>query len=98
MQDVVIVFVTVSGTRGGRLVQETYANKIYAKLINNIARSAIQITTAAGICALLDLLTAGDIPSSGLILQENVALPKFLENRFGRVYATADAVHSAETA
>ena len=98
MQDVVVVFVTVSGTRGGRLVQETYANKIYAQSINGIARSAIQITTAAGICALLDLLTAGDIPSSGLILQENVALPKFLENRFSRVYATADAVHSAETA
>src|SRR6516165_1382239 len=49
MQDVVVVFVTVSGTRGGRLVQETYANKIYAQSINGIARSAIQITTAAGI-------------------------------------------------
>jgi hypothetical protein len=33
-----------------------------------------------------------------LILQENVALPKFLENRFGRVYATADAVPSAVVA
>ena len=30
LQDVVIVFVTVSGMRGGQLVQETYANKIYA--------------------------------------------------------------------
>jgi len=31
VQDVVIVFVTVSGVREGRLVQETYANKIYAR-------------------------------------------------------------------
>ena len=30
LQDVVIVFVTVSGRKGGQLVQETYANKIYA--------------------------------------------------------------------
>ena len=30
LQDVVIVFVTVSGMRGGQLMQETYANKIYA--------------------------------------------------------------------
>ena len=30
LQDVVIVFVTVSGMRDGQLMQETYANKIYA--------------------------------------------------------------------
>src|ERR1019366_7929416 len=30
LQDVVIIFVTVSGMRGGQLVQETYAHKIYA--------------------------------------------------------------------
>ncbi len=31
LQDVVIVFVTVSGLKDGQLVQETYANKIYAR-------------------------------------------------------------------
>ena len=30
MQDVVIIFVTVSGRKDGRLVQETYANKVYS--------------------------------------------------------------------
>ena len=30
LQDVVIIFVTVSGRKNGRLVQETYANKIYS--------------------------------------------------------------------
>ena len=30
-QDVVIIFVTVSGRREGRLIQETYANKIYSR-------------------------------------------------------------------
>ena len=31
LQDVVIVFVTVSGRKNGRLLQETYANKIYSR-------------------------------------------------------------------
>src|SRR5436190_18959362 len=51
LQDVVIVFVTVSGIRDGHLVQETYANKIYAREIDGRVLSAIQITTASAICA-----------------------------------------------
>ena len=87
LQDVVIVFVTVSGMRGGQLVQETYANKIYAAPLGGRVRSAIQITTAGGICAVLDLLSAGHLPQSGLIKQEEIRLQAFLANRFGRVYA-----------
>ncbi len=60
LQDVVIVFVTVSGMRGGQLMQETYANKIYAAPLGGRVRSAIQITTAGGICAVLDMLSAGE--------------------------------------
>ncbi len=56
LQDVVIVFVTVSGMRDGQLMQETYANKIYAAPLGGRVRSAIQITTAGGICAVLDML------------------------------------------
>ena len=33
MQDVVVIFVTVSGRKGGRLLQESYANKIYSRRI-----------------------------------------------------------------
>jgi len=87
LQDVVIVFVTVSGMRGGQLVQETYANKIYAAAWGGQVRSAIQITTAGGICAVLDMLSAGQLPQSGLVKQEDIGLASFLANRFGRVYA-----------
>jgi saccharopine dehydrogenase-like NADP-dependent oxidoreductase len=87
LQDVVIVFVTVSGMQGGQLVQETYANKIYAAPVGGRMRSAIQITTAGGICAVLDLLAAGRLPQSGLIRQEDIRLADFLDNRFGRCYA-----------
>ena len=46
LQDVVIVFVTVSGRKHGQLVQETYANKIYSREVDGRMLSAIQITTA----------------------------------------------------
>ncbi|MDR3508962.1 MAG: saccharopine dehydrogenase family protein, partial [Caulobacteraceae bacterium] len=65
LQDVVIVFVTVSGWRDGALVQETYANKVYAAPIGGRMRSAIQITTASGICTVLDMLASGELPHSG---------------------------------
>ncbi|MGA2188861.1 MAG: saccharopine dehydrogenase family protein [Steroidobacteraceae bacterium] len=97
LQDVVIVFVTVSGLRGGQLVQETYANKIYAAPLGGRVRSAIQITTAGGICAVLDMLRAGELPQSGLVKQEDIKLPRFLANRFGRCYAMTPpaAAHAA---
>jgi saccharopine dehydrogenase-like NADP-dependent oxidoreductase len=85
-QDVVLVFVTVSGYRGGQFLQESYANKIYGAEVNGIARSAIQITTAAGICTMLDLLAAGVLPQRGFVRQEEVSLATFLSNRFGTAY------------
>ncbi len=97
LQDVVIVFVTVSGMRGGQLVQETYANKIYAASLGGRVRSAIQITTAGGICAVLDMLSAGQLPQAGLVKQEDIKLEAFLANRFGRCYAmdVPAAAHAA---
>ncbi len=88
-QDVVIIFVTVSGMKNGRLVQETYANKVYAG--NHFGRpmSAIQITTAAGICGVLDLLMEGKLPQAGFVRQEEIPFEAFLTNRFGKVYAQA---------
>ena len=87
-QDVVIIFVTVSGMRAGQLVQETYANKVYAARISGRVHSAIQLTTASGICTVLDMLSHGELPQSGLVRQEDIRLEAFLANRFGRVYAT----------
>jgi saccharopine dehydrogenase-like NADP-dependent oxidoreductase len=92
LQDVVIVFVTVSGMRGGQLMQETYANKIYSAPLGGRVRSAIQITTAGGICAVLDMLSAGTLPQSGLIRQEEIGLQPFLANRFGRHYTQLPVV------
>ena len=90
MQDVVIVFVTVSGIKNGHLVQETYANKIYAREMGGHMVSAIQITTASGVCAVLDMLASGRLSAVGFVCQEEIGLGEFLANRFGSAYATAE--------
>jgi saccharopine dehydrogenase-like NADP-dependent oxidoreductase len=92
LQDVVIVFVTVSGSKNGRLIQESYANKIYARNMNGHMRSAIQLTTAGGICTVLDMLAQGALPAKGFIRQEDIPLESFLQNRFGRIYAQQELV------
>jgi saccharopine dehydrogenase-like NADP-dependent oxidoreductase len=86
MQDVVIIFVTVSGRKEGRLVQETYANKVYSAVIGGRMMSAIQITTACSICAVLDMLSQGVLPAKGFIRQEDISLDAFLKSRFGHHY------------
>ncbi|MEP6656511.1 MAG: saccharopine dehydrogenase C-terminal domain-containing protein, partial [Betaproteobacteria bacterium] len=86
LQDVVLIFITVSGTRGGRLTQQSYAKKIYSQTVNGRHLSAIQLTTAAGLCAMVDLLQEGRLPQQGLVRQEDAALPDFIANRFGRYY------------
>ena len=94
MQDVVLVFVTVSGERDGQFVQEVFARKIFADRSEDNPMSAIQITTAAGICAAVDLFREGKLPQSGFIRQEQVALPEFLANRFGSAYQQSRQVES----
>ena len=94
MQDVVLVFVTVSGMRNGSLLQEVFARKIFAERSETAPLSAIQITTAAGICAAVDLFREGALPQSGFIRQEQVELPAFLANRFGKAYQQSRQVES----
>lgn len=89
-QDVVLIFITVTGMQDGRLIQESFARKVYAATIGGRQWSAIQITTAAGICAMVDLLRAGKLPQQGFVRQEQAALTDFLANRFGRHYAGAE--------
>ena len=60
-----------------------------------VRRRALQVlgvglTTASGLCAVLDLHREGRLPASGFVRQEDVAYADFMANRFGRQY---DAGH-----
>lgn len=84
--DVVLVFATVTGKIDGVLIQESYVKKVYSKDIDGKIWSAIQITTASGICAVLDLLAEGKLPQKGFVRQADVKFEDFIANRFGKNY------------
>ncbi len=86
-QDVVLVYVTVTGDIDGRFVQDSYAHKVYNQEIGGKMWSAIQVTTSAGICAMVDLLAEGKLPQKGFVRQEDVEYQDFITNRFGKYYA-----------
>jgi saccharopine dehydrogenase-like NADP-dependent oxidoreductase len=87
LQDVVIVYAAVSGLQDGQLREENYVNKVYPQVIAGRLWSAIQVTTAAGLAAVADLVLETPASYRGFVAQENFSLPDILRNRFGRYYA-----------
>ncbi|HEY6483630.1 MAG TPA: saccharopine dehydrogenase C-terminal domain-containing protein [Steroidobacteraceae bacterium] len=87
LQDVVIVYAAVTGKQGGELREENYVNKVYPQVIAGRLWSAIQVTTAAGITAVVDLVLEHRGRYSGFVAQEQFRLADILANRFGGFYA-----------
>jgi saccharopine dehydrogenase-like NADP-dependent oxidoreductase len=87
LQDVVIVYAAVTGTQDRELREENYVNKIYPQVIAGRLWSAIQVTTAAGITSVVDLVLQRPEQYTGFVAQEQFRLPEILKNRFGRYYA-----------
>jgi saccharopine dehydrogenase-like NADP-dependent oxidoreductase len=84
LQDVVIVYAAVTGMQNGELREENYVSKIYPQIIAGRLWSAIQVSTAAGLCAVLDLVLRHPERHRGLVTQESFRLPDILADRFGR--------------
>ncbi|NNM14842.1 MAG: saccharopine dehydrogenase family protein, partial [Gammaproteobacteria bacterium] len=74
VQDVVIVYVSVNGIQNGELREEIYINKVYPQVIANNLWSAIQVTTASGITAVLDLILNNPQDYQGFVTQEQFPL------------------------
>lgn len=85
-QDMVIIYVTVEGYKHGELIEKSYIKKIYPGSVNGLAWSAIQISTASGVCAVVDLVLQREQPLTGLVLQEQFPLLDLTQNRFGQCY------------
>jgi saccharopine dehydrogenase-like NADP-dependent oxidoreductase len=86
-QDQIVIFVSATGQYLGKLNERTYAKTIYHQKIDGENWSGIQITTAAGVTAIVDMVRSGELPQSGLLKMESVDYDKFLANRFGKYYA-----------
>lgn len=86
-QDIVVVYVAVEGLKKGELIEDSFIKKIYPEEIHGLKWSAIQVSTASGVCAVVDLILGQVNEYQGLVLQENFKLTDVISNRFGRYYA-----------
>ncbi|RMH36544.1 MAG: saccharopine dehydrogenase family protein [Nitrospirae bacterium] len=86
LQDVVLIYASVIGTQRGELFEENYVKKVYPQTIAGRLWSAIQVTTAAGLCSVVDLVLKHPETYRGFVTQESFPLKDILANRFGRVF------------
>ena len=85
-QDVVILYVNVVGSEQHKILQRSFVKKIYGQKIDDTHVSAIQLSTAAGLVAILEIFAAGDL-QPGFVKQEDIPLEAFFATRWGgRVY------------
>jgi saccharopine dehydrogenase-like NADP-dependent oxidoreductase len=87
LQDVIVIYVSVTGLQHDEFREENYVNKVYPQVIAGRLWSSIQVTTAAGLCAVLDLIMSAPDRYKGFVSQEDFSLKEILSNRFGRYYA-----------
>lgn len=83
LQDVVLIYASVTGTKGGGLFEENYAKKIYPQCIKDKLWSAIQVTTASSACCVMDLVLKNPAQYHGFVTQESIPLQTFLDNDLG---------------
>lgn len=85
-QDVVILYVNVVGSERKQILQRSYVNKIYGQVLGDTQISAIQLSTAAGLVAILEIFTNEGL-QPGFVKQEEVPLETFFATHWGgRVY------------
>lgn len=84
--DVIVILCVAIGIENGKLVEKIDARRVPAATINGKHWTGIQITTAAGVCAMLDLLKDDQLPQKGLVRMEDVRYDDFISNRFGQYY------------
>ncbi|MBL0922055.1 MAG: saccharopine dehydrogenase NADP-binding domain-containing protein [Phycisphaerales bacterium] len=98
LQDVVVVFVSGVGERGGRREQINFMRSIPATTLLGRVWPAIELTTAAGVCAMVDLHRLGRLPAAGLVRQEDCTLEMFNATVFGLAYEAPDRLEAAAMA
>ena len=84
--DVVFIHASGEGWRNGQLLRDEFVNAYYPMKIAGKTRRAISWTTAASVCAVVEMVNDGVLPDTGFIKQEQIPLQAFLRTRNGRLY------------
>lgn len=84
--DLVHIHVSVEGWIAGTLMREEFVRTYLPVAIAGDTRRTIAWTTAASICAVVELVARGRLPATGFIRQETISLDAFLATCNGRLY------------
>lgn len=87
-QDIMLVYVSVIGEKGGQAFEQNYVKKIEPSEINGQKWSAIQTATASSLCTVVDLILDHPEKYQGYVQQEAISYDDFINNRFGKIYKT----------
>ncbi len=86
LQDVVLIYASVTGKNKDGFFEENYVKKVYPQCIKGKLWSAIQVTTASSACCVMDLVLTRSSQYHGFVTQESVLLKDFLDNDFGAYF------------
>jgi len=81
-EDVVVMLIKVIGKKNGKLLEKSYQKNIFGK----DGMSAIQRSTASGVCANIVSYCRDELTGEGFVKQEDVDWQTFISNKFGQVY------------
>ena len=84
--DVVLVYVSVEGKINGIYSERHFVKKYYSHEAFGHKWSALQLTTASGLCVTMDLALTKNHFKAGFAKQEDITLEQVLDNRFGHYY------------
>ncbi|MCA9286758.1 MAG: saccharopine dehydrogenase NADP-binding domain-containing protein [Phycisphaerales bacterium] len=90
LQDVVIIFINCIGMKSDgstvRREQVNFKRAIRSTKLLGRVWPAIELTTAAGACAMVDMHRLGTLPQRGFVRQEECGLEQFNATAFGLAY------------
>ena len=84
--DVVYVHAAVEGWKDDELCRDEFVEAYYPIEVGGKVWRAISWTTAASVCAVVEMVKNGTLPSQGFLKQEDIPFDKFLETQNGSLY------------
>ena len=81
LRDMVLLYIRVQGIRNGVMTERSYRKQFFAN-----GCTAIEMTTASSLCAIVELWARSKIQKIGLLRQEHVNWDDFVATRHGALF------------
>ncbi len=92
-EDVVYIHASVEGWKRESLSRDEFVRAYYPLEIAGRKWRAISWTTAASICAVVEMVSNGSLPSKGFVKQEQIPLQAFLQTVNGRLFRESSSTY-----